>query len=665
LSGWAYYALNNTDSALSMAKDLQQSFLSETQSDNPILTTSHQVPKTLAIIDTNAFNKFLAAWEDMSVEMKNVLDGNNDIEFDTALSRTRMRAISFNGVLDTQPTTPSMMDIGHFFEIFDGLCNVTSTSLLRSVIDIAKAAYDDMYVARGVGPGTTNATGMVILWPHQLNYNYNPPAWDNFLFNSSAIFATVASPNWLAFLRAYLNSVTPSESTSTTSVCSNRIKSSIEPSFSGQMFLSPDVGVTEAGLSSEAVFSSDISLETDLVYIYYGLDRSSAITTRRIQEKINRRLELFNLKNSINMDQGSIDTNTSSRMNHHQRRKTQTEDRFYIYGGKLITEYDGPSVTATWDKLFYVLTAGDIVELIYVIDKGNGQKSFPVCYFSPLYPVFSTDLEAFLDTTTASLYLGCATGEITFTISDEMTFVPSLYVLDSTVGTYVEVPLFAGGQIAPIANIELSLEGVLLTEIVGGFNSVVLDWSYTASFGIAWTDNVTADDILVAAQAYDVDLFNYSTGFGFDSFLYRFGGVDLIENGTLPATTGDVTVSPSPTSGDPSNAPTSDLTLLGTFAPSSDFTFSIATFTPTLAPILTTNDGPGPTTSPTSSRFNNSEKPTFSPLAPVNATKNATVSEDLDSNSAESSAYYSVVTTPTSYFWVGTIILSIVLNFVS
>lgn len=512
-----------------MAKDLQQSFLTETQdTENSYFSAGHQTPKTVAIVDTNAYTEFLAEWEALSLEFTSRLNATNDPAFAKILSRARSQTLAFDGYSDTPGAAfPSSMDIGQFFEEFELLCNIDPESSLKTSLNAARSAYKAMIVVEGVGPGTANATGMAILWPHLIMYKTKPKYYDNFLFNSSNIYATVDAPNWLKFLKTYYTIDTPQRNT-TMSVCLNNIQNNIQPEDEDQLLLNPTVVV----YPTSAIYTSEITFETDYVRVKYGINLTHQLSgNRRLKEMVHRDMQYHN-GSDIESDLYDIASVTNNR---HSRR-TQSSEFFYMYGGNMLVDYSLINVQASWDRKFYYLTRNrDLSNYLnwtnlFVNDKGGGQKSFPVCYFPPGYEVTVADLEG-MSTVLAILFLGCIPGEIAFNFSDESQAL-TLYVTN-TFGSLSEMPIFAGGQIAPIAYVDLLTIGGYVNDVVGSYPKTILDWSPFTDMSLLYVYDDTnlklfgpETTALVISIAYDLDRYEYDnitetyTGIDFDLYEY-------------------------------------------------------------------------------------------------------------------------------------------------
>jgi len=97
--GWNYGTMTDTSSALAMAKQFVDTFVDTTQ-DEP--GAPHQIPKTLAIVDTRYFQNFYEAFDSFVMAMANLLKANNDANFYEQLHRARKDSISFEAYGDEE-----------------------------------------------------------------------------------------------------------------------------------------------------------------------------------------------------------------------------------------------------------------------------------------------------------------------------------------------------------------------------------------------------------------------------------------------------------------------------------------------------------------------------------------------------------------------------------
>jgi hypothetical protein len=171
-----------------MSRNLHTNFLEQLQGQE-----DHQTPKTMAIVDTQAYLVFLGAWEALSSEFN--LRLASDADFVTFLRRARSSSLAFMGVYDGGDSkNSSALDIGSFMSTFETFCAPDPDNDLASLLEDAEAAYTDMFMEQGVGEGTPPATGMHINWPTRRVYQdilewY--PAYHNELFNTASLYATV------------------------------------------------------------------------------------------------------------------------------------------------------------------------------------------------------------------------------------------------------------------------------------------------------------------------------------------------------------------------------------------------------------------------------------------------------------------------------------------
>jgi hypothetical protein len=76
LSGWAYNELAATTSALELASNVLDSFLSSEQDYGYQAT-----PKTMALVDTALYLAFRDAWDDLFSAMADILASGTDADF--------------------------------------------------------------------------------------------------------------------------------------------------------------------------------------------------------------------------------------------------------------------------------------------------------------------------------------------------------------------------------------------------------------------------------------------------------------------------------------------------------------------------------------------------------------------------------------------------------
>jgi hypothetical protein len=493
-----------------MAENLLTSYISETQADvEHGAPDVHDTPKTIALVNITAFSAFHKAWEVLSREMLAILTSNNDPNFYAALSRARDAALTFSGYLGEK----TAMDIGSFLDQFTSICDPDITSL-ASIVNMAKTTYDEQFVLRDNGNGTAASTGMHVTWPEKGVYRQDPAYFDATLFIENY---NDDAPEWMSFIMTFLNATTPPQA-GENSVCLASLLSALEPAFIGQLLFNPTMESTGTG----AYVTSEVPLTTDQVVVEYGLVLDHWLGERRLREK------LASPKSSRAADASASQgyTRRSKRRLSQSLRKVQANDDFYyLYAGDVPVQYEGPVVTAAFDYLYYYLSYPGGTENVYVTDYGGGQKSFPVCYFSPDNERSPSDFEGIVEVETAEVNLGCIRGEVFFTMD---WFSTHFMLYANQLGTFIEVPLDAGGQIAPIVNVDLSWGGDYYSSIVGGLNETIVDWGHDNGLDLVIIDDPALNlDIygpnttgVVALIAYDFDLLE--TGGGVDG-----GGVDL------------------------------------------------------------------------------------------------------------------------------------------
>jgi hypothetical protein len=194
-AGWAYNLLSKGETALDLARDIQSSFLESTHG-----LSTHMTPKTLAIVDLAKYDIFLNSWDALSAELRRLLT-RKDPEVYTQMNRARNAAIAFESVVDDVGTNgPSAADIGSFMHIFANGCVPSPGSSLESLLSNAQNAYVAMFLERGVGEGTPEATGMHVIWPVRREFAAYQTFYQERLFDTTLPYATAAAPEWLELL---------------------------------------------------------------------------------------------------------------------------------------------------------------------------------------------------------------------------------------------------------------------------------------------------------------------------------------------------------------------------------------------------------------------------------------------------------------------------------
>lgn len=187
--------MTDGDTAIGLARDILFSFL---QSKHGLGT--HMTPKTLSLIDLAKFDSFLSSWDSLSSELTTLLLAK-DQQIYAQMNRARNQAIAFESVVDEVGTNrPSAVDVGSFLSIFFSACVPTRGSRLDILLNSTQNAYNDMFVERGTGEGTPEATGIHIMWPVRREYAAYKAFYDEKLFDTSLPYATAAAPNWLELM---------------------------------------------------------------------------------------------------------------------------------------------------------------------------------------------------------------------------------------------------------------------------------------------------------------------------------------------------------------------------------------------------------------------------------------------------------------------------------
>ena len=496
--GWAYQSLSNTDSALEIASSLHDTFLTQRQGN------SHQAPKTMALVETSSFALFSEALEALFEELNNRLATNNDADFHANLQRARASSVAFESYLDDSGmANPSAVDVGSFLKSFSELCEPPSSSTLGQRLQDAEASYNDMFMARGVGPGTPAATGVHIMFPMKNTYQSNSRMFDGYLLENRNLDVP---PQWLSFMNTYLVTGTPSSS-SGDSICGMKtdvtggntetattIESDIIPSTSDGQTLLIDPSVEVLGVTptfSGLNVQTEITTNTDLVSVEVGID-SSALLARR------RQLRLWGGNGPIPPQKSKLlERMRPTRYAGYHSRSLQTndgKDYFLLYLGTVAGTYNQSQFSAFWDGEFFFL--GDTQNgpvPVYVYDLGNGARSVPVMYFPRNARIARNDIP--IGTTLEdAVAMGASFGALKFgydTTTRELTTDFTLMTDDAsttanvtldgttsdTSSTKTETLPSAGGQVVPILYLDGRVDGYDYSMFLGGFDRTIFDWS--------------------------------------------------------------------------------------------------------------------------------------------------------------------------------------------
>jgi hypothetical protein len=540
LSGWAYSELDVVDSALSMAKQLHRTFLESTQGE-----VSHQSPKTIAIVDTKAFVAFQTAWETFCAEMTRLLKGNDDADFVANLKRARTQSVAFSGTLDdANVKVLAAMDIGSFLSVFNSFCEPVASSQLRTLLDGVSAAYAAMFVERGVGKGTSAGTGMHITWVSQEEYATYTEYYQPLLSGAT----TDELPNYLVFLSTFYTTPTPDAQTATSPVCQNSLDPSRLPTDETELLIDPDIYRSSSGSNNTTEIRSQITRNVDYVLVEYGIDVTHLLsegTRRRLHQTVRdnesrrRRLRETNQEHppprGRSRRQRSLLKHDPIHRSPRRGQEVEQGDLFLLYGGDVAVVHDGANVTATWDRIFYWLESGSIIEPAYVYDVGNGAKSIPVCYFSPSNPITKEDIPIGTEVDEAIVNNGCQEGFLTFSSSTGEDVGLYVYqggggggITSSDASTVLsQIPSFIGGQVVPIVHIDFSVDGVQVNELLGGFETIIIEWGVFSDLVVYAVNETTTLAVFAANTVFmDVSAYDFDTSI-FDYQIYPYTFLDV------------------------------------------------------------------------------------------------------------------------------------------
>lgn len=467
----------------------------------------------MAIVATDKFTSFLDAWDALFAELNSQILTDKNVH--TITQRARLNSLAFMGGTDTSNTkTPSAMDIGSFFETFRTLCSIDPNSKLELLQQAAETAYAEMFVSRGVGPGTPPASGMHILWPQRRVYEQEDLY--HILLSDTSIVSTGDAPNWINFLLSFYEAPAP-EDTSENSVCLQSVVSVLELEAEDSSLLSLLLNPAVVPLNNAVVASSYVTVGTDEIYVRYGVDLSLLLDSRfrHLQEVTPPTLNSRNHKSFY-------DPLKSHAENARRRLQPENMDYFILFGGDVLGAFDGPAFSASWDKNFFLLGNSDSVEQVFASDAGGGLKNIPVMYFARDNPISAEDIPVGT-TIEAAVALGGMFGFLTVSIDDTVDSVIHsfvLYTFDKQTGAISETPRSAGGQIAPVLFAELVVGDVVLSELVGGFGKTIFPVTEATDLEVFVIDAVTWIDSFdeIDSVVVDIAAFDNDRDDGFDFF---------------------------------------------------------------------------------------------------------------------------------------------------
>lgn len=440
--GWAYHKLEPADSALGLAKSALKNFLQTPQGAG----FTHNTPKLLSIVETDAFLTFMEAWEGLSAEMDRLLAV--DRSFTVMLRRARNDALSFVTFEDTEKSkSESGLDVGSLMTKLADFCQPDSSSAFASLLSTAQSAYKAQFVVEGNGPGTPDGTGMYVMWPTRTVYHKfvdEQDGIDDRLFNSSYVTSTQSAPKFLRFLKNFYELPTPTSS-STKSVCT----ASFEDAAPDGKLLA-DMQVEEMS-DSAVVVGGKIGVDTDRLIMFVMLEISDLLFS---DDKARAALLARNI----------------------QRHRAQVEEKLYFYfSHKLSPTISATKFQSTWNRKFLMLQdeATEQHGLVTMRQFGPGLAGMEVVYFRQ---GFSQKLPVITQISDA-VKMGGVFGYLMVSINseDDIIEVKNLYTFDK--GTLSEEPRSEKGIVSPVATVSLPVgDDATINEIVGGFTKALYPW---------------------------------------------------------------------------------------------------------------------------------------------------------------------------------------------
>jgi Clostripain family len=470
IAGWAYSFLTTATTALDMAKEILDTFLTETQGG-----TSHQSPKTMAILDTNKFNTFIGAFESFSADLLAELKAG-DVSLHSFVSRARSSAVAFEGIVDAVGSqNPSSLDLGSWLYQFKELCNPGEP--LQDDLDTAITTYEDMFVDQGVGPGTSAGTGIHITWPNQGEFSANKALWNQVLFNN-ANYVTQITPKFQEFLQWFLSSSTPSSGEG------SEVPSDAAPPGKPDALIISDSGKANANAGTFEVRAT-ISASVSQMLVEYGIDLSTPLKPV-LEEK------------------GYVPSD---------------DDYLYLLGGDVAGTYQGSTFSADWNQQFYFLNISGTsqFEALYVFDMGDGSRKAPCMYFPEEHrqgvaelqflEFLFFDFNGWIEKGARFGFLMFSEDEAVGRINDNL----ALFISNSA-GVFAELPRSAGGLMIPLVYIDAYIQGRKLDTLPGGFNQTVISWDDKLDYNILTTPATRVFDVIPSIDAVVINMYAYNHG---------------------------------------------------------------------------------------------------------------------------------------------------------
>jgi len=475
--GWAYAYLTQAPDALTLAKEILTTFLAQTQGGS-----SHQSPKTMAILDTDKFSTFITSFESFASDILSLLQ-RQDADLHTAVARARSQSVAFEGIVDAVGSqNPSGLDIGSWLYNFQTLCSPGGD--LQVDLETAISTYQDMFVDEGVGPGTSAGTGMHITWPNAGEFNANRALWNQVLFNN-ANYVTQITPNFKSFLQWYLVSNSPNNPNQDT-ICGS---ANAPPA--------DDVANADPG-ALILVDSGGINAQTNTFEI-----------RATIAQEVTQMLVEYSLDLSTPIQQVLIDKGYTP----------EEGEYLYLLGGDVAGSYTGARFSADWDQNFYFLniTSSGTFDALYVFDQGDGSRKIPAMYFPEAnkedvanlqfldYLFF--DFDHWIQQGARFSFLKFSVDEADGRINDNL----SLFISNEA-GVFAEQPRSAQGYIIPLIYVDALLQGKNINTLPGGFNQTVVPWGENIDYNILTTPVANVFNVIPDLDAVMVNMYAYNHG---------------------------------------------------------------------------------------------------------------------------------------------------------
>ncbi len=450
------------------------------------------------------------------------------------LGRARTTAHDFQCAFDEGEK--SCVDMFDFMNAFKRLCPVGQDIPLGSALQEAMSAYENMFIAKGIGPGTrtyrlralkspgvswshliflvlffvmaaSGLTGMHVFFPTKTGYREQ----SEYLFGNPS-FATTVAPEWLRFLKTFYTIGTPSNDG--TSVCgSSSTPSSSTPDSApananpNALLINPTVSDFSGGIHQ---IDMEVARSVTFVSIEYGTEVTSLFGRRR-RLSVMRNTTSVAAQGNRATSHRRYDRRGRGRIeNLQEKRRVEEEGDFvYLFSGDVLGEYEGSKYSATWDRSFWtVRSQTQFNEAIYVYDMSEGSREAEVVYFPPSTDVTEEDL-LYMASIEDALDMGAQYGYLSFSETNAnnigIVTTVALYTDSGEGRSYSEVPLAAGGRVVPIAQCEGTFDGFAINYLIGGFGYSIFDWDPNNSIEMQKVDAVEFVDF-IDADFYGIDI---------------------------------------------------------------------------------------------------------------------------------------------------------------